>query len=149
MAEGWMHSATDKALREAADPKCPFCKGTGKESREESDAPFLNLANQNARALFTVLGIDPGEDLLGECPLAEAKRALIRAKNSNPEKWPTFKDQVTTGAPRKNEDGTVTLRPVHIYTFGLDEERMSGYISRFEQFLSEVEKRGATLIKWA
>src|SRR5690348_10745458 len=65
-----------KQLRQEADPKCAMCKGSGIEKVQHDDAPTINLANENAKILFAVLGLP--FDWAGEIDIPTARRAVMR-----------------------------------------------------------------------
>lgn len=77
----------------------------------DSDEPaFLNVTNANARALLDLLGFEPGGDFSGSVPMAEARRAVIRARvlDRTPERY-TRPIEVVPSRARRREDGAVEL----------------------------------------
>ena len=144
--DGHWSEAVKANLASEANPKCPFCKGTGIEAVRESDAPVLNLANGNAVLLLGALGLDSAPS--GELSVPEARRAIIRAR-SRSDLTPFTREQETVyGRPRANEDGSVELRPVRLSSMGVDKERVASYIERFASLVEESADRGATTIFW-
>lgn len=153
MAELWsdaMHGTWNDAVREdlkrEANPSCPFCKGTGIEMREESDAPTLNLSNEGTLLLFKALGLN--HDLTGDLPIPEARRAIMRARSRSDLSPFTCGPEVKYSAPRTEEDGSVVLRPLRLYSPGVDTNRMASFITRFANFVEAAVTRGATTIHW-
>lgn len=139
-------------LKAEANPNCPFCKGTGLENSPKSDAPELNLANRNFAVLYDVLGLKKvlGRDFdyVGEMTLAQAKRALMFARNHTTLKNFEIAEELIHGKPQNNEDGSVELRPLRHYDQGLSNEKLQSYIDRFAAFLQEVEERGGDMVYW-
>jgi hypothetical protein len=145
--DGDLSDAVRADLRANANPTCPICHGTGVEVREESDAPTLNLASGNARLLLEALGL-AHPDLWGDLPVPEARRAIMLARSRSDLTPFTRELEVTYGAPRTNEDGSVELRPLRSFGREVDVERMTSYIERFAAFVETSVSRGATIITW-
>jgi hypothetical protein len=133
-------------LQEECRPDCLHCKGTGIEVVEETDAPSLNLANDNAARLLAILGLPCDED--GEVTIAESRRALMRARARQDLSLFTREGKTVYGAPRAQEDGSVELRPVRAQSFGLSAEGLRDRIERFGTFVEEAAARGARTIFW-
>ena len=115
-----------------------------------SDPRSMNLSSVNARTFLAFLGIDSGEDLYGELTIPDARRAIIRARATFDHRAHNFmRDQeVTHGAPRINDDGTVTLRPVRLWVGGIDEEYLARQLGRLEVLLEALAEKGATHLGW-
>lgn len=133
-------------LANSANPNCPFCKGSGVEKVEHSEAPYLNLANDNARLVLEALGLDT--ELWGELSIAKARRAVMRGRSRSDLTPFTREDGVVYGRPRADDDGVVQLRPVRVRSMGVDEDRMASYIERFADFVERSASLGATTITW-
>lgn len=121
------------------------------DPQEEFDDPRnMNLAGMNARAVLSFLGVDPGEDLCGELPMPEIRRAIIKARATFGRRAPGFvRDlEVVHGNPRVNPDGTVELRPTKAYIHGIDEGYLWKQLDRLEVLVGELEERGATHLGW-
>lgn len=144
--DGNFSDAVRADLAANANPACPFCHGSGVEVETEDDAPRLNLANENAALLLLALGLRP--ELYGDTGIAEARRAVMRAWSRSDLTPFTREDRAVSGRPRANADGTVELRPLHIFSQGVTQDRLESYISRFAAFLEESANRGATTISW-
>jgi hypothetical protein len=144
--DGNFDDAVKADLAANANPACPFCHGSGVELMEESDAPSLNLANDNAMLLLQVLGLQP--EFYGEMGLAQARRAVMRARSRSDLTPFTREDETVHGRPRTNEDGSVELRPLRVHTQGVTMNRLESYIDRFAAFVEESASRGATEIHW-
>lgn len=134
------------ALATEAQEGCPTCKGTGVESVEESDRPELNLANLNATALLSALAL--ANDFGGQVSLADARRAVMRARARKSLAPFGFASEAVHGAPRTNEDGSIELRPLRVHSFGLDADGLKDRVERFASFVEESASRGATVIFW-
>jgi hypothetical protein len=151
-AESWTTDLTGASsevladLRAHADPACYLCKGTGVETREDSDKPYVNWANGNAYRMLEVLGLLV--DDWGEIPLAAARRAVIRATSRSDVSAFARTEERFYGKPRLAEDGTVELRPLRVFAKGLLVDDIQERITQFAEFVQESEKRGATKISW-
>lgn len=132
------------SLRAEANPHCYMCHGEGVEVVTTSTAPELNLCNDNAKRLLAALGLD---DIYGEISLPEARRAIIRAKNTNLEDL-VRNEVVEYGTPRDNYDGTVEMRPLRYHSAPLTLEGLQERIERFAAFVEDSAKLGATQIYW-
>lgn len=115
-----------------------------------SDARSVNLANENAVALFGLLGLDPGDGLCGGAPLPDVSRAIMRAKATFRRRVGAFlrEDVVVYGEPRVNEDGTVELRPVRVWSAGIDADYLWRQLDRLEVLVQALEARGAKHLGW-
>lgn len=135
------------ALEEAADPSCVFCGGTGVEMAP-GFVPELDLANDNAHVFLAILGLGDNGGLMGEAPLPEARRALMRGRSRDLSRF-TRPDFAIHGGPRDRGDGVVELHPLRWQECGLTEERLRSYLDRWEQLVRDAEAAGATCIRWA
>lgn len=106
----------------------------------------LNWSNGNARLVLSMLGFS-GDDLYGEAPIADCRRAVMRARSRKAEQY-TREEEIVHGAPRTNEDGTVELKPVRMHSFGIDAEGILHRVNAFAQFVEVAAKLGATHIHW-
>jgi hypothetical protein len=113
------------SLATGADPACPSC-GSGVERVPRGDPLRLNLANDNALRLLALLGLPMAP--AGECTIAEARRALLRARNVDLGNY-VREDEVVHGAARERADGAVELRPVRAW-IGRAERRSIGRLCR-------------------
>ena len=96
----------------------------------------MNLANGNAALLCAAFGIEPpNEPYMGSLTIPEARRALIRARNTEPELRPA----------------SDTKRPgfCRVIVQGVDAERMASYLTRFERLVEAAAAAGADRIEWA
>lgn len=133
-------------LQEESRPDCPQCGGTGVEVVEETDAPSLNLANDNAARLLAAMDLPCDCD--GEMTLAEARRGLMRARARQDLSQFVREETTVYGAPRAQEDGSVELHPVRAQSFGLSVEGLRDRIERFGAFVEAAAARGAQTIFW-
>lgn len=155
MAECWSlearldEEAVRAELREHADPRCPWCNGSGVEAVESDDLPELNLCNMNAAAFLAFLGVpEEPAGLMGSMVLADARRAVMRASaRSNVAKF-CRPGHAVYGKPRAGDDGVVELRPLREVWCELGEEQMLSYLERFRVLVEESAERGATEIYW-
>jgi hypothetical protein len=128
-------------LAAGADPACPSCRGSGVESVPRESPLSLNLANDNAFRLLALLGLPVAPT--GECTIAEARSALLRARNGRVDRY-VRAHEVVHGAPSGRGDGAVELRPVRAWIGGLSVERMAGYVERLEALV----RSGAARLLW-
>lgn len=105
----------------------------------------LNLANENAVRLLALLGLPVAP--AGECTIAEARRALLRARNGRVDRY-AREDELVHGAPSEREDGAVELRPIRAWIRGLSVERLAGYVERLEALVQNGGTAGATKLLW-
>lgn len=133
-------------LRAHADPECHTCKGTGVESRQDSDKPYVNWCNGNAVVMIRVLGLRGAEH--GDASIAEARRAVIRATSRSDLSAYARPDEHVYGQPRTDENGTIELRPLRVVSQGLDAGDIKERIEQFAEFVEESARRGATRIWW-
>ena len=113
------------------------------------DPQLINWSNGNAAILFELLGL--GRSSFGEAPMPEMRRAIVRARATIGSRGPRFErpEIVTYGPPRENADGTIELRPMRVWSTGLDVEGMRVRLDAFERAIHELARRGATHITWA
>ncbi len=109
--------------------------------------PEVNWNIGNAQAMHRVLGL-PGEWQMGECSIGTARQAVIRARNRGTLVPFVRSEEEVHGAPRKNEDGTVELKPLRAISFGLDESGIRYRVEQFARFVEYVAELGATVICW-
>jgi hypothetical protein len=120
---------------------------------DDDDVRNFGLNAGNAALLWPLLDL-PFEDghvpPAGEVSIADARRALMRARATFEREAPKHvrPTEIEHSAPRVREDGTVELRPLRAYWFGLDEEGLIGRLERFRQFVEAIAERGATHVAW-
>ena len=116
-----------------------------------ADPRNVNLANLNARAFLAFLDLqDQREDLYGEAPIPEVRRAIMRARATFHQRAHAFvrRSEIVHGSPRVNHDGTVELRPVRVWVGGIDEEYLMRQLDRLGVLVGELAERGATHLGW-
>jgi hypothetical protein len=145
MMRGLDSRAVRAHLAAGALPGCPSCGGSGVERVPREDSPCLNLANDNAFRLLALLGLPVAP--AGECTIAEARRALLRARNGKVGNY-VRQDEVVHGAPCEREDGTIELRPIRVWIGGLSVERLTAYVDRLEAVVQDGGERGAKKLVW-
>lgn len=121
------------------------------DPQEDIDDPrSVNLANTNARAFLTFLGLGDGEDLYGNAPIPEVRRAIMRARATFHQRAHAFvrRCEIVHASPRVNHDGTVELRPVRVHIAGIDEEYLMRQLDKLEVLVEELAERGATHLGW-
>jgi hypothetical protein len=131
-------------LAQQADPTCLRCSGTGVELVPVESPHKLDLNMGNGPALLAALG---WSGQYGECPIADARRALLRARNTDLSHL-VRADETAYGAPRVQDDGTVAMRPVRCHSRGLTLDGLLERIARFESFVQNAAAAGATEIRW-
>jgi hypothetical protein len=108
----------------------------------------LNLCNSNALALLGLLGLDV--DYCGSCSVADARRAVMRARATFDRKAGAFERPavVTYGAPRVDADGAVELRPFRSASMGLDADGLRRRLEHFAKTVEVLAELGATHVCW-
>ena len=144
MAPGWMGDASAAALRAAADPACPRCGGSGVETVQESDAPSLHWANDNARAVMAALGL-PLEPW-GSVSLPVARRAVMRGR-ARFERYSRPGCELR-GAPRARGN-VVELAPLRAWDQGMTAADVGERVEAFARFVDACAERCATKIVWS
>jgi len=144
--DGDFSDAVKADLQGNAQDGCPWCKGTGVETRTQDDRPELNLANDNAKRILAVLNIP--FDHCGEITIPEARRAVLRALNSSGAEALERPEEAVYGRPRAQEDGSVALRPLRSYSPPLTTDDILSRVRRFSALIEEAANRGATCIYW-
>lgn len=133
------------SLAAGADAACPSCHGSGVEHVPRENPLSLNLANDNAFRLLAALGLPVAPS--GECSIAEARRALLSARNVELGSY-VREENVLHGAAREREDGVIELRPILVWSRGLSVDRLAGYLDRLEVLVRDGAAAGATKIVW-
>ncbi len=112
------------------------------------DPRHVNWSNGNARAMFALLCL--GDELYGEAALPDVRRAILRARATFDRRAPALvrPEEVGYGAPRENEDGAIELRPVRMWSAGLDVVGIRSRLDAFERCVDTLAGRGATHINW-
>lgn len=102
-------------------------------------AAYFNMSSANARAFLLFLGLDPGDEPMGEITMPVARRAILRARAS-------FERRVG-GFTRQHSD---TKRPgqVRVVVRGIDARYFATRLHDLEKFLNVVSEMGATSIRW-
>ena len=132
-------------LAAGADRACSSCQGSGVESVPRENPLSLNLANDNAHRLLALLGLPAAP--AGECTIAEARRAILRARIVKVGSY-AREDQVVHGAPGEREDGAIELRPTRAWIRGLSVDRLAGYVERLDALVRNGGEAGATKLVW-
>ena len=100
----------------------------------------LSMNNGNGRAFLLFLGLVPGDDLCGEVPVFEARRAILRARATFDRKVGSFTRSVSD-----------TKRPgqVRVVESGIDADYFMMRLAAFERFVLHVAGMGALAVYWA
>ena len=120
------------------------------DSMGDEDPREMNLTSANFRAFAGLLGLPIDEALCGELPLSDVRRAIMRARATFDRRAPAFarEERTTHGAPRRNDDGSIELRPLRTWEGGLSADRLAGYVDRFAVLVEAYAERGATHVRW-
>jgi hypothetical protein len=117
-----------------------------------NDPRGVNWCNGNAVILLDLLGLEGDENgsLYGEVTVADARRAILRARATLDRRGPALEraPTVSYGAPRLADDGTIELRPIRSWSSGLDVAGMRTRVDAFERCVNALVERGATHITW-
>lgn len=98
------------------------------------DELYFNLANVNARAFLGFLGIEQGQELYGNLPIPEMRRAIIYAKA-------TF-DRRVAEYTRPTEEGD------RWHCQGIGDEYFERRLTAFSEHVEALAEAGATEITW-
>jgi hypothetical protein len=116
------------------------------------DPRWLNICQGNACAFLSLLGWAPdgAEDMYGEKPLAEVRRAIMVARATFDRRVQGLvrEEEVVYGKPRDNGDGTVTLKPLRVYGAALGTDQLARYLDRLAVLTEALAAKGATHITW-
>lgn len=100
----------------------------------------LSMNNANARAFLLFLGLLPGDDLCGEVPVFEARRAIVRARA-------TFDRRV--GSFTRSASDTKRPGQVRLVESSIDADYFMMRLAAFERFVLQVAGMGAIAVYWA
>jgi len=131
-------------LAREARPDCPQCEGKGVE-REPVRSPHRLDMNLHGFNVLRALGL--AAEPYGQCTIAEARRALLRARNQDVRHL-LSEDEVHYGAACEREDGAIELRPVRGHSKGLSRDDLARRVSAFEAFVRQAADAGAQVIHW-
>lgn len=146
MMNGDDSAETRADLAREANPSCSQCAGTGVELVPMESPHQLNINLDNGMRLLAALGLPHEEH--GTCSIADARRAVMRARNTNLG-YLVRGEETLYGEPRRHADGTVEMRPVRVCSVGLSFDGLNDRISRSEAFVNGADAAGATQIHWA
>jgi len=112
---------------------------------------WTKWANGNAHLVLELLGLK-GEDvegeLYGQVTVAEARRAVIRARATFARVVPGLvREECQERVAVKREDGTVELR-TKVWVGGVDAGYFKRQVDQFEACVSVLAVKGATHIAW-
>jgi hypothetical protein len=135
-------------VKSGAESNCQWCKGEGVTITKDWAPPTdINWNEANAAAVFNALGIvDPNKQT--EMSLPEIRRALIKALNSKSLNQFTRPEEKIYGKLREIEPGIVDMKPVRVWSQGLDEDGVRSRLEKLMKFVSESIQQGATKIYW-
>lgn len=146
----WVCDGTGKEKYQEGDYDCGMCKGSGKIKEYKYPFEELNVANSNALAILSALGLP--EDYVGAIPdnqLPAIRRKLIQLKNS-----PTTGlelDSHTTRATRVGRDENdlpqISSGPT-IHSAGRSSDQISRYIDSLLSIIDFAQKNNAT-VTWS
>ena len=116
----------------------------------DEDPREFSIASANFRAFAGLLGLPIDDALCGELPIADARRAIMRARATFDRRAAAFAraEEVEFGAPRTGADGTIELRPLRAWSGDLSVDRLANYLDRFACVVEAFAARGATHVRW-
>jgi hypothetical protein len=127
------------------DRKCDYCHGTGKEEKNVSDAPELNVSNSNGFAIQRMLGLNPEYGgIILHADLPKFIRQLIKLKNTNTNDY-VVEPSYTTGPMRKiGTDKNVTSigSGPHMYDGGRSQDQINRYIDKLLEIFKFAHDNG-------
>jgi hypothetical protein len=140
-------------------------KPTGTRVDYDDAESYLELNIANARAVLAALGLATPSHLCGatpsdsatarqelfelcaSCTLPEARRGLLRARNSD--LVPLERSShCEYGSPRRADDGTIELRPLRMTSGGVDAHGLRLRIELFARLVQRATEIGAPGITW-
>lgn len=128
-------------LRAHAWVACCHCKGEGTCPGYYTPGDWIEIPGW-ALPMFGLT------ELEGELPIPHVRRALLLAKNRDHARF-ECPETIVHGPPRTREDGAIELRPVRMWSSGVDGERIAGILDRVEAFVDRAVTRGATVVRWS
>lgn len=136
----WVPEAPSTMLKETCDfcadvtdPnwKCPACGGKGYLEYEESEAPSLNLANANARAILELVGLSTEEcGRLTTDQIAGTRQQILRGLNSSRSRQSAVREEITLG-------GEDTCK---VICCGYTDEQVQDRLTRFDKVLAYAQE---------
>lgn len=138
-------------LKPFADSSCSYCKGQGVYSHKKWSLPpevYINWSNGNGYPILRLLGVAEDDLYSGEMSISEARRALLKALNSSVDQAERPEEKVY-GKPRQNEDGTWELKPVRMFSPGMNESDIKDRLYRLMDFVKYSARQGASKIYWS
>jgi len=116
------------------------------------DGYGLNLCNANARALLGLLRLPLGDetygDLSGQVTIAEARRAVIRARASFERRAELFTRATEREMGAFSQDDGTTRIGERFVAMGIDEDYLDKRLSEFGRFVEAAAEAGADHICW-
>lgn len=134
---------------------------TGPTSVDVEGFEHFGFNNANGRALLELLGFGSEEgDLIGQVEIAEARRAIMRARNAFGRRAPAAlerRNAADAGVPRaesvsiEREGNLIKINRGARLIPGrpLTEEGLEARLSAFERFVTAAERAGATHVAWS
>lgn len=125
--------------------QCRWCNGTGKEEKDVSDAPELNVSNSNGFEIQRMLGLKPEYGgIILHADLPKFIRQLIRLKNTSTNDY-VVEPSYTTGPMRKTgSDKNVTSigSGPHMYDGGRSQDQINRYIDKLLEIFKFAHDNG-------
>ena len=147
LSEDQIQAATQK-IKPFADPSCSCCKGEGTyRSKSWSPEIHVNWANGNGYPILRLLGVAEDDLYASEMSIPDAKRALLRAMNSSVS-HAERPEETLYGKPLQNEDGAWELKPVRMFSPGMNESNIRDRLYRLMDFVEYSANQGASKIYW-
>ncbi len=142
-------------MRNIGPDECRACNGSGESEQELSDVPELNVANDNARIVVDMMGLEfdhSGEIKPEQIPVI--KRRLLKIKNQGGDAY-TRDDEYDDGdrgmqRTKDSETGVTTIsrkKGLKMYGQGVDTEKVMRYVDEMLKVLDYAQKKNSE-ISW-
>jgi hypothetical protein len=152
-------SISFSAINENETREVTFADGQTQSFPEFVDLPeefeFFSMSNDNAMAIFGLLGIE--WDCCGTISIPEARRAVIRAKATFERRAPEFTEEeihlpgghAGTRVVREGSGVTrIERMGAEFHSFARDEDYLSRRVSDFADLVEAAANAGATGLSW-
>jgi len=126
--------------------ECEFCNGTGGVYQEDLDVK-INWSNANAAAILSLMGYKDQQLYNHNVPISEFKRRLMYALNVDPSRVER-PEEIEYGKPREVSPGVIEMKPIRMFSMGLDSYEIQFKLNRLSDFVREAESNNATEIYW-
>jgi len=164
----YLEGSDMESLARSADPKCPWCNGTGVQPGYHPPAQ-KDFANANARDLLYLMGLagapvhrpldeivvsccnsDQPFDMYGNLSVPDMRQHIMvaRATFDNKVEWLVHDEEKLYGKPYKDEEGVIQMRPLRVVAPEKTADQIKERLESLASFVEAVARQGATVIRW-